>query len=150
MQIHVDGPQVRRFREARGWSQEHLAEAAGISLRTVQRIERGGTAARESLMALAAVFGVDLAALTVDAEARAVATGRGNSSRDLARLRLSVLIHLAGYLFGMLLFGAIGLGTGDASVMRWPTLWWTVAMAGHGLVLAVVALVSRHREPGPA
>jgi hypothetical protein len=33
---------------------------------------------------------------------------------------------------------------GDITIMRWPTIWWTVAMAGHGLVLAVVELVTRH------
>ena len=145
MQIHADGAQVRRWRDARGWSQEHLAEAAGISLRTAQRIERGEKAARESIMPLAAAFGVDVAALTVDAEAEAAATARGNRSKDLARLRLSVLIHFAGYLFGMMVFGAIGVGMDDTTIMRWPTIWWTVAMAGHGLVLAVVELVARHR-----
>lgn len=145
MQIHADGAQVRRRRDERGWSQEHLAAAAGISLRTVQRIERGEKAARESVMALAAAFGVDVAALTVDAEAEAAATERENRSKDLARLRLSALIHLAGYLFGMMVFGAIGMGMGDSTIMRWAAIWWTVAIAGHGLVLAVVELVARHR-----
>ncbi|MCR6684769.1 helix-turn-helix domain-containing protein [Pseudoxanthomonas sp.] len=145
MQIHADGAQVRRRRDERGWSQEHLADAAGISLRTIQRIERGEKAARESVMALAAAFGVDVAALTVDVEAEAVATERENRSKDLARLRLSALIHLAGYLFGMMVFGAIGRGMDDSTIMRWATIWWTVAIAGHGLVLVVAELVARHR-----
>jgi transcriptional regulator with XRE-family HTH domain len=144
MQIHADGAQVRRWRDSRGWSQEHLAEVAGIGPRTVQRIENGEKAARESVMALAAAFGVDVAALTVDTEARAAKAEQTGKAKEIAALRLSVLIHLAGYLFGMLVFAGIGLGMGDASIMKWPTIWWTVAIAGHGLVLAVVELVTRH------
>ncbi len=150
MQIHVDGALVRGFRDGRGWSQEHLAEAAGLSLRTVQRIENGEKAARESVMALAAAFGVDVRALTVDREAEAAQAARAGKAKERDALRLSVLIHLAGYLFGMLVFAGIGLGTGDLAIMKWPTIWWTVAMAGHGLVLSVVELVARHRQPGPA
>lgn len=54
---------VRRLRTDRGWSQEHLAEAAGISLRTVQRIETGLAAAPDTLQALAAAFQVESALL---------------------------------------------------------------------------------------
>jgi len=32
---------IREARTARAWPQEQLAEAAGVSLRTVQRVERG-------------------------------------------------------------------------------------------------------------
>lgn len=35
------GLTIRGRREARGWSQEHLAEIAGIHDRTVGKIERG-------------------------------------------------------------------------------------------------------------
>jgi transcriptional regulator with XRE-family HTH domain len=150
MQIRVDEAQVRRLRDGRGWSQEHLAEVAGISLRTVQRIENGEKAARESLMALAAAFGVDVMTLTINAEARAAKATRDGKAKELAALRLSVLIHLAGYLFGMMVFAGIGLGMGNAAIMMWPTIWWTVAMAGHGLVLGVVELVARHERVEPA
>jgi transcriptional regulator with XRE-family HTH domain len=146
MQIHADGAKVRRLRDGRGWSQEHLAEVAGIGLRTVQRIENGEKAARESVMALAAAFDVEVMALTVDTEAEAARVVRDGKAKELAALRLSVLLHLAGYLFGMLVFAGISLGTGDAAVMKWPAIWWTVAMAGHGLVLAVVELATRHQR----
>ncbi|HAA11951.1 MAG TPA: hypothetical protein DCE41_09735 [Cytophagales bacterium] len=35
------GPQVVQARKAKAWSQEDLAEHSGISLRTIQRLERG-------------------------------------------------------------------------------------------------------------
>lgn len=63
MDMNVDANRIRSERENRGWSQEHLGNVAGLSLRTVQRIEKTGTASFESVAALAAVFSVDLADL---------------------------------------------------------------------------------------
>jgi len=50
---------LRQLRLQRVLSQEELAMAAGISARTVQRMEAEGTASLESRKAVAAVFGVD-------------------------------------------------------------------------------------------
>jgi transcriptional regulator with XRE-family HTH domain len=54
---------IQKLRLQRGWSQEQLAEIAGLSVRTIQRIERGQTPSAESLKALAAVLEVDFGAL---------------------------------------------------------------------------------------
>ncbi len=54
---------VRKLRLQRGWTQDQLAEFAGISVRSVQRIERGADASLETSKALAAVFEVDLSTL---------------------------------------------------------------------------------------
>ena len=54
---------IQKLRLQRGWSQEQLAEVAGLSVRTIQRIERGQTPSAESLKALAAVLEVDFGAL---------------------------------------------------------------------------------------
>ncbi len=50
---------IRKLRLQRGWSQEHLAELTGLSVRTIQRLERGANPSLESRAALAAVFEVD-------------------------------------------------------------------------------------------
>jgi XRE family transcriptional regulator, regulator of sulfur utilization len=50
---------VRKLRLLRGWTQEHLAELTGLSVRSIQRLERGQTGSLESMNALAAVFEVD-------------------------------------------------------------------------------------------
>lgn len=63
MDMQLDSRKIRNERERRAWSQEHLAEASGLSLRTVQRIEVGGNASYETARALAAVFALDVAAL---------------------------------------------------------------------------------------
>lgn len=54
---------VRNLRREKGWSQEDLAQFSGLSVRTVQRIERGKKAGLESLKCLAAVFETDVANL---------------------------------------------------------------------------------------
>ena len=51
---------VLALRKERSWSQEELATAAGLNLRTVQRIENGGAASLQSRKALAAAFNVEV------------------------------------------------------------------------------------------
>ncbi|MBU2893098.1 2TM domain-containing protein [Colwellia sp. D2M02] len=51
---------VKKLRLQKSWSQEQLSQFSGLSVRTIQRIERGHQASIESLKALAAVFQIDL------------------------------------------------------------------------------------------
>jgi transcriptional regulator with XRE-family HTH domain len=66
MDMRVDSAFIKAKREQRAWSQEHLAQVTGLGLRTIQRIESGGSASYESAQALAAVFGVAVADLRSD------------------------------------------------------------------------------------
>ena len=61
--MKVDGGLVKRLREQKSWSQEHLATVAGVSLRTIQRVESDGTASLETRMALASALSVPAANL---------------------------------------------------------------------------------------
>jgi transcriptional regulator with XRE-family HTH domain len=54
---------LNALRLQRGWSQEQLAELAGLGVRTIQRAERGQNPSAESLKAIAAVLDVDFGAL---------------------------------------------------------------------------------------
>ena len=56
MDMQINTAFVRAERERRAWSQEQLAGAAGVSLRTIQRVETSGMASGETVQALAAVF----------------------------------------------------------------------------------------------
>ena len=49
------------MRLERGWSQEHLAEVSGLSVRTIQRIETGQSPGLATREAIARAFGVDVA-----------------------------------------------------------------------------------------
>lgn len=63
--MKIDASTVRRLRTERAWSQEQLAASADVSLRTIQRVEADGSASNETRMALAAVFGIDVRALSL-------------------------------------------------------------------------------------
>ncbi|HDT6507567.1 TPA: helix-turn-helix domain-containing protein [Klebsiella aerogenes] len=60
---------VKQLRLQRAWSQEQLAELAGVSVRTIQRLENGDRPGLETLSALAAVFEINVAELSDDAPA---------------------------------------------------------------------------------
>ncbi|REL31037.1 helix-turn-helix domain-containing protein [Thalassotalea euphylliae] len=46
----------RYFRKENGWSQDVLAKASGLSLRTIQRLEKDGNASSETLLSVAAAL----------------------------------------------------------------------------------------------
>jgi transcriptional regulator with XRE-family HTH domain len=57
------GTRIKEERLKRGWTQEHLAEVADVTVRTVARIEKNGVQGLESLMAIAAAFEMELGKL---------------------------------------------------------------------------------------
>ena len=54
---------VKKLRQNKGWSQDHLATVSGLSTKTVQRIESGNNASLESQQALASVFKINVGEL---------------------------------------------------------------------------------------
>jgi len=54
------GRRIQELREERAWTQEHLAAVAGLSPRTIQRVERDSTQDAETIRSIAAAFDVDL------------------------------------------------------------------------------------------
>ena len=58
---------IKHLRESKGWSQEHLAAVAGISIKTINRIETNKTkASLESQQALSEAFGISISELFYD------------------------------------------------------------------------------------
>ncbi len=55
---------IKKLRKQHHYSQEQLATLAGVSLRTIQRIESGHSASLETLKSLAAVFEIEIELLT--------------------------------------------------------------------------------------
>jgi DNA-binding XRE family transcriptional regulator len=60
MDVQIDSQRIAAERADRAWSQQHLAEAAGLALRTIQRIEARGTGSYESAKAIAACLGMSV------------------------------------------------------------------------------------------
>lgn len=93
--MEVKSDVIRLHRLAKGWTQQHLADAAGLSLRTVQRAEREGTTAKESAMAICATLEIELATLSVIPKA-------SPSELQPARIHHPVTSLVAGLLIGII------------------------------------------------
>jgi transcriptional regulator with XRE-family HTH domain len=128
---------IQKLRLQRGWSQEQLAELTGLSVRTIQRVERGQNPSAESLKAIAAVLDVDFGALR---EAHMTPTVNAGVSADealaLARVRKikGFYIHVIEY--GLIVGFLAGLNLFVSPRVPWA-LWagipWGLALALHGL-----------------
>lgn len=64
--MKVNARKIKVLRTSNGWTQQHLADACAISLRTVQWVERYGNASRETVASLASVFEMNQTALIVE------------------------------------------------------------------------------------
>ena len=131
------GMLVQKLRLQRGWSQEDLAALSTLSVRTIQRIERGHTASMESLKALASVFEVDFLFLKEPDMNQPSAPG---VDRDEA-LALAHVRRIKGFYHHVMQFAAI---VGVLAVMNyitnphypwvlWVALSWGSVLALHGL-----------------
>jgi transcriptional regulator with XRE-family HTH domain len=68
MDVRINSKRIIVERENRAWSQQHLAEAAGLALRTIQRIEAHGTGSYESAKAIASCLGTSVVDLRESTE----------------------------------------------------------------------------------
>jgi transcriptional regulator with XRE-family HTH domain len=138
---------IQKLRLQRGWSQEQLAELSGLSVRTVQRIERGQTASMESLKALASVFEIDFSQLKepdMETPFRPAPFGpdpRGPEVSNEEALALAHVrnikafyMHVIQYVFVIGFLGVTNLiTTPHYPWVIWPALGWGLALAGRGL-----------------
>ena len=68
MEQSVNGEKIKQLRIKNSWSQEKLAAASGLSLRTIQRVENDGVCSLDSRQALASTLQVAPGAIDVDPE----------------------------------------------------------------------------------
>ena len=95
-EMKISAAAVRRLRTERGWSQDQLATAAGLSLRTIQRVEAEGVASMATRVSLAATFSIPQAQL---AEAEAVPAPVASAPRaHFSRLLLGLAVLSCGML----------------------------------------------------
>ena len=135
--------QVQKLRLQRGWSQEQLATVTGLSVRTIQRIERGQPASLESQKALAAVFEIDLAQLQEPAMSTPAtntpATNAAEAEEALAfahvRRVKRFYFHVIQYVVCIGTLVVINLLTTRFPWAIFPTLGWGVGQLAHGLAV---------------
>ena len=88
MEMKVNRELIKALRVNKSWSQERLAEVAGVSLRTVQRVENEGAASLQTRVAIADALGVEPAYF--DAEVK-----RAVNSHVSVKLRMRLLLSLS-------------------------------------------------------
>ncbi|WP_353120507.1 helix-turn-helix domain-containing protein [Myroides odoratus] len=101
------GEKIKELRIARGYSQEELAMQSGLSIRTIQRIEKGETIPRgNSLQLLCEVFGLKVEELFQSSERKA-------EDSTIASVRIIYFLVLTGIV--------IPLGN-----IIWPLIGWSM------------------------
>ncbi|GAB3951739.1 helix-turn-helix transcriptional regulator [Streptomyces sparsus] len=81
---------VKKHRRRNGWSQERLAEEAGVAIQTVRKIEQGGDVRTDTLHMVARGLQVTTAELFV-ADSPAPVVGDEASHRNLVELRKALM-----------------------------------------------------------
>jgi transcriptional regulator with XRE-family HTH domain len=135
----IEGSQmlIQKLRLQRGWSQEQLADLSGLSVRTIQRLERGQAASVESLKALGAAFEIDFS----DLKEPEMNTNMSQSVRADEALAFAHVRKLKGFYFHLMIYGLIISCLVIVNLMTYPRyLWviwsalgWGVGILFHGL-----------------
>jgi transcriptional regulator with XRE-family HTH domain len=131
---------IQKLRLQRGWSQEQLAELSGLSVRTVQRLERGHSASTESLKSIAAVLDVDFSDLRIPEMDIPTDPATPNVTADEALALTHVrnikrfYFHVARYLVIIAGLAVINLMTDRHQLwFIWVAIIWGGSVAIHGL-----------------
>lgn len=130
---------VQKLRLQRGWSQEQLAEMSGVSVRTIQRLERGQSAAVETLKAVASVLEVDFSRLQ-EPEMDSPTTAKVRADEALALKHVRRLkdfyLHLIQFAVGAptLLLLNLVIATQYPWAL-WVIAFWVLGLIGDGLHL---------------
>ena len=128
---------IQKLRLLRGWSQEQLATLSGLSVRTIQRIERGQKASAESYKALASVFELDYSTLQesgMDIQFDGKISNQEFFAFQHVRAKKGFYFHLIQYVLvvGSSLAVNVWL-TPKHWWVQWMVIWWTPWLLFHGL-----------------
>lgn len=129
---------IQKLRLQRGWSQEQLAEVSGLSVRTVQRLERGQPGSLESMNALAAVFEIDLERLkepTMDTPRTDLPPDEALALAHVRKVK-AFYVNLTTYVVVISGLAAINLiGFPQYLWFVWPALGWGLGIASQALAV---------------
>lgn len=89
--MNIDSSRLRTEREAHSWSQDELAIASGLSVRTIQRAEGQGVASLQTVKALAATLELEPDALRIFVSAAA-----DSNSTSAKKIRLFPVAVISG------------------------------------------------------
>ena len=145
---------LKKRRLERSWSQQQLADISGLSVRTIQRIEKGEPAGLETLKALAASFDISSAELAGGTEPsiaptiapplsaereptpQAETSGEPSIPFDVPTPWKPVVAHIGVYMFFLTwLTVIVRFAGGDFSLVGSVGLVWGMLIITHALTL---------------
>ena len=125
---------VKKLRLQHGWSQEQLAHMAGLSIRTVQRIERGQRAGLESIKSLAAVFEVEFSNLTPEIKVKTLqtVTSEEQMAMEYVRELKGFYTHLGSYVCVITFLFILNYTVSPGYYWAWwAAMGWGFGIASH-------------------
>lgn len=141
---------VRKLRLEKGWSQEQLAEISGLSVRTIQRVERGQKPSLETLKSLAAVFELNVSDLSKEDTMSSQTTISAEEEKAILFVRdiKGFYTHLTIYAVVVIcLFILNSVRSPNHYWVIWPAIGWGVGVVFHGLnVFEVFSLFGANWE----
>ena len=131
---------VRKLRLRNGWSQDQLAEFADVSVRTIQRIERGHKPSLETAKALAAVFEVDVTTFITEHETMTNfnQTHDTTTNERLEHDEAEALQYAKGvkdFYSGLLTYVILAIAFFSIKGFNEPVLYWVFGGVGLGLIV---------------
>lgn len=133
---------IRKLRLKKGLSQEQLAHIAGISTRTLQRIERGANASPETLKCIASVIETDFESLwkeqempTQESELPALSKDEKEAMeyvRDIKAFYMHLLVFAV--VITSLIFMNLFI-TPEYFWVLWAAFGWGIGLLSHGLTV---------------
>jgi transcriptional regulator with XRE-family HTH domain len=100
--VDINSKKIQELRDAKPWSQDELATAAGLSIRTIQRAEREGAASLQTIKAIAAAFQVDTTVLRPQVNSSDSIVDATKSGTGTRRALFAVVLIIAvGAVFGL-------------------------------------------------
>lgn len=91
------GTRIRRARERKRWTQQQLADAIGVNIKSVDNWENGRTSPRNSIGALEEIFGISLdSPLPPDDEDEEIIAAEARAAKILAEAEAEAAEVVAG------------------------------------------------------
>ncbi|NVJ90987.1 MAG: 2TM domain-containing protein [Methylocystaceae bacterium] len=131
---------VKSLRREKGWTQEQLADISGLSVRTIQRIEKGDPCALDTAQALAAAFDTKadiflspVSQTTENDEDILTQLQKLNEQRQLRR-RFKFIRHCITYIIINAFLATLNLIQSPENIwFIYPLFGWGLGLALHGV-----------------
>lgn len=138
---------LKSLRLGRGWSQAELAEISDLSVRTIQRIEKGHTPSLEAIKALASSFALSAA----EFQQQLNLTGRKNMSDPLSQPEMArglIAPEFERLFWHAMIFAAVMVVLAFVAKLLGitPRLAWGVGMLWAGALFVQLAWVLFNRS----